>query len=240
MIAAIVQARMGSERLPGKVLKPILDKPIILHVLDRLKRSEKIDTVILATSVDESNDELVEEVEAAGYTVYRGSEDDVLGRYLEASELCHADTVVRVTGDCPLIDPVIVDDVISRHQSLECDYTRLDVPETFVRGFDVEVVSRKALEVVAERAIDQKYREHVTYYIYTHQDQFSIEVVKGDEHFNKPYRLCIDNWDDYDLVTNVFLYFNDPYCRAHDIIQFLDTNPHVAAMNADTQQKEVK
>lgn len=239
MITCIVQARMGSERLPGKVLKQILEKPMILHVLDRLKKSETINAIVLATSTDSINDPLVECAQRAGYKVFRGSEDNVLERFIDTAEKFGGDTIVRITGDCPLIDPTIVDQVITRFINSDLDYLRLDVPETVIRGFDVEVFTKQAMLKTASMADDPKYLEHVTYYIYTHQDQFKTGVYCGTEWLNKDYRLCVDNHDDLELVTRIFDHFNDPFICAEKVVQYLDDNPELAKLNNDTRQKTV-
>ncbi len=239
MNIAFVQARVGSERLEAKVLKPLLGKPMILHVLDRLSRSSQIDKVILATSDLPENDPLVELVSEAGYTVFRGSEDNVLDRYYQATEMFDADTIIRVTGDCPLIDPGIVDKVMYRYFSSCLDYMRLDVPQTFIRGFDIEVLSRSALHKTVVMADEPKYLEHVTYYIYTHPDQFLMDVYSGSEFYNKEYRLCVDTAQDFELVKTIFEHFNDPFVSAQQVIAYLDENPHLADINRETIQKTV-
>ncbi|NMA84916.1 MAG: NTP transferase domain-containing protein, partial [Epulopiscium sp.] len=174
-VLCIVQARMGSERLPGKVLKPILDKPMIMHVLDRLKKSRYIDEIVLATSQQDEEKSLVEAVQKNGYQVFRGEENYVLKRYIDTYRKYGGDVIVRITGDCPLIDPQIVDHVISYYLTYDYDYVRLDVPETFIRGFDVEVFSSKALEKAYEevdKMNNESYKEHVTLYMYTNQAKF--------------------------------------------------------------------
>lgn len=239
MITCIVQARMGSERLPHKVLKPIIGKPMVLHVLDRLSKSTTIDTIVLATSTDRANNPLEECVRNAGYEVYRGSEDNVLQRFVDVTDIFGGDTIVRVTGDCPLIDPTIVDRVIKRFENETLDYLRLDVPETFIRGFDVEVFTREALIKTAEKARNPKYLEHVTYYIYTHQNDFNVGFEKGESLFNKDYRLCVDNQDDFDLVTNVFEHFKDPFISGEKVVKYLDDNPPLAEINRKSEQKNI-
>lgn len=239
MIIAIVQARMGSERLPQKVLKPIIGKPMILHVLDRLHESETIDKIVLATSTDVVNDSLVKCVADAGYEVFRGSEDNVLKRFVDVVQEFGGDTVVRITGDCPLIDSTIVDRVVRRFENETLDYLRLDVPQTFIRGFDVEVFSRDALMKTYATAVDMKYLEHVTYYIYTHQDEFIVDVEQGNSLYNKDYRLCVDNQKDLDLVVKIFEHFNDPFVSTKKVVEYLDKNPNVAYINGDSKQKEV-
>lgn len=234
-ILAIVQARMGSKRLPGKVIKPIINKPLILHVLDRLSKSGYVNNIVLATSTLDSEAPLVKIAKEAGYEVFRGEEENVLKRYFDAGRKYNGDVIVRVTGDCPLIDPYIVDNVISYYLMYDYDYVRLDVPNTFIRGFDVEVFSKDALEIVYKevskgdrkdnKSKDNKdYKEHVTLYIYKNRDRFKIGYVKGDRLYNKNYRLCVDTKEDFEIVSKVFEYFEDEYVGAKDVVRFLDGN----------------
>ena len=150
-IICIVQARMNSERLPGKVLKPILGIPMTKIVLDRLSRSKYIDRqnnttgLVLATTTNPEDDPLAEMAEAAGYPVFRGDEKNVLKRYCDCVEHFGGDVVLRVTGDCPLVDPTLIDSLLSTYLAYDYDYMRLDVPTTFIRGFDGEVFSREAM-----------------------------------------------------------------------------------------------
>lgn len=238
-ILCIVQARMGSERLPAKVIKPIFNKPMILHTLDRLSKSKYINKLILATSELEKEDLLVKIVKEAKYNVFRGSESNVLDRYKETSDLYNGDIIIRVTGDCPLIDPFIVDNVISHFIMNDYDYVRLDVPDTFIRGFDVEVFSKEALDKVFELAKEDKHKEHVTLYMYENNDKFKIGYVKGEELYNKNYRLCVDTKEDFELVTNIYEHFKDEFITSKEIVKYLNDNPKLAQINLDVIQKDV-
>lgn len=236
MITCIVQARMGSERLSGKVFKEIDGKPMILHVLDRVSKSQKIDQVILATSELERDTPLADVVSAAGYNVFRGSEDNVLSRYVDALDKFGGDTVIRITGDCPLIDPTIVDDLINKFEESGVDYLTNDVPNTVVRGFDAEVFTKKALQKTAELADEPKYLEHVTHYIYTHKDAFKVKIVGGEPWLNRPYRLCVDTAEDFELVSKIYEHFNNHVISAQEVIEFLDNNPELATINTEVKQ----
>lgn len=230
---------MGSSRLKGKVLREIAGYPLILLNLKRLLMSDKIDELILATSDKAEDDPLYETVKAAGYKAFRGDEDNVLKRYRDCVLEYGGDIIVRVTGDCPLIDPDIVDNVISHFQMYDYDYVRLDVPDTFIRGFDVEVFSREALMKTFELASEDRYREHVTAYMYHHPELFRLGKVLGDSLFRKDYRLCVDTIEDFSLVTNIFEYFGDIYVSAGEVVKFLDDNPDIAAINKEVMQKHV-
>lgn len=246
-VICVVQARMGSERLPGKVIKKISNKPMILYTLDRLSKSKYIDKIILATSIKESENPLVEICTTAGYSVFRGEEDNVLKRYKDAlDEHCKESCVViRVTGDCPLIDPIIVDNVVSYYLMNDHDYVRLDVPQSFVRGFDVEVFSSNALNYVYNKVSKniseefELYKEHVTLYMYKHPEEFNIGVVKGSQLYNKNYRLCVDTPEDFELVKNIYKYFNDENVYSRDVIKYLDRNLQVTLINNSIKQKHL-
>ncbi|MDD3223512.1 MAG: glycosyltransferase family protein [Clostridium sp.] len=240
-IICIVQARMGSERLPGKVIKPILNKPMVLYTLERLNRSKYIDKIILATSNRDIEKPLVNIVKNSGFEAFLGDEADVLKRYKEASDKYNGDIIIRVTGDCPLIDWTITDNVISHFLMYNYNYVRLDVPDSFVRGFDVEVFSKSALDKVYEctEDLDDMYREHVTLYMYRHPEQFKIGYVKGDPFYSKDYRLCVDTKEDFRLVSNIYGHFKDEFVPAKEIIKYLDNNKNAAAINSVISQKEV-
>lgn len=245
-ILCIIQARMGSSRLPGKVLKEINGHPMIYYTLKRLKQSRYINEVILATSIKDIDTPLVEYVSNLNIPVFRGSEDNVLERYKLASDKYDGDIIIRVTGDCPLIDPVIVDNVITKYLMCDYDYLRLDVPETFIRGFDVEVFSKKALDKVYSIACSKEniknkdyepFREHVTYYIYNHQNEFKVGYVEGNDFYNKSYRLCVDTEEDFKVVENIYKYFKDEYIGSYSIVRYLDENINLVNINKNITQK---
>jgi len=239
MVTCIVQARMGSSRLKGKVLKEILGQPMIVLNLKRLARSRRIDQLIMATSDKPEDDPLHDAVEAAGYKTFRGDEDNVLKRYIDCARMYGGDIIVRVTGDCPLIDPDIVDDVISYFCMYNYDYVRLDVPDTFIRGFDVEVFLIKALERTFELATEERHKEHVTAFMYHNPNLFSVGKVCGEELFKKDYRLCVDTIKDFTVVSSIFDHFGDIYVTAGAVVQYLDENPDIAVINSEVMQKHV-
>ncbi|MCI1477725.1 MAG: glycosyltransferase family protein [Clostridium beijerinckii] len=216
-VLCIVQARMGSERLPGKVMKEINGKPMISYTLNSLKKSRYIDEIILATSTQEINNPLVDYVTKIGFDVFRSdNEDNVLERYKLVSDKCNGDVIIRVTGDCPLIDPVIVDHVVTKFLMYDYDYVRLDVPNTFQRGFDVEVFSKEALDRVYNKVCSEEninnseyapFREHVTYYIYNHQDEFKVGFIKGERTYfeSRKVNLSVDTEEDFNKVKIVLI-----------------------------------
>ena len=243
-ILCIVQARMGSERLPGKVMRPILGKPMIAYTLERLKKSRYIDEVVLATSVKDTENEMVEYLDSQNYQVFRGSEDYVLERYVDAVKQFGGDIVMRITGDCPLIDPVMVDQIITYYLANDFDYVGVDTMNgNYIRGFDVEIFTREALMKAYEDTKEiegiSPEKEHVTYYIYQHAELFKIDQLKASDYYRKNYRLCVDTPEDFALISNIYEHFQDTYVSAKDVIRYLDENPQIGRMNQDIKQKHV-
>jgi len=241
-ILCIIQARMGSERLPGKVMKEFGGKPMIEHSLRRGAGSDRVDQVVLATSDKESENVMVDYLTKKGFPVFRGDENNVLKRYVDCEEMYRGDIIIRVTGDCPFIDPDIIDNVITYFLINDYDYVRLDVPDTFVRGFDVEIFTKNAMlrvyDITKNIEGDSPYKEHVTYYMYKHPEEFKIGYVKGSELYTKNYRLCVDTPQDFELVTNIYNHFNDEWVGAGEIVKYLDENPDIAKINQDVIQKQ--
>jgi glutamate-1-semialdehyde 2,1-aminomutase len=203
---AIVQARMGSTRFPNKVMRPILGVPMIELLLERLSQVKQVDQIVLATSEDPRNQPLVEHVQRLGYSVYRGSEEDVLKRYYEAAKPYQPKTVIRITGDCPLIDPELVDAILSEFQSSLVDYLGNTAPPTFPDGLDTEVFSFAALEEANCRATRPHEREHVTPYI-RESGQFSVANYSHSQDYSYS-RWTVDEPEDFEVVSQVFQYFH--------------------------------
>lgn len=206
-IGAILQARMSSSRLPGKVLKPLLGRPMLEVELDRLRKSKRLDVLAVATSVDASDDAIESFCRERGLACYRGSLNDVLDRYYQAARAAGLDVVVRVTGDCPLIDPAIVDLVIEQFLERKVDYCANTVPpddSTFPDGTDVEVFSFAALERAWREAKKPSEREHVTFYLWQTPGLFKTSRVDWPEKLTD-YRLTVDYPDDLDFVAAVLV-----------------------------------
>jgi len=205
-VIAIVQARMGSLRLPNKVMLPLSgDMTIIEVLLKRLSKSRQIDEIILATSVDKKNDSLSDHVMGLGYQVYRGSESDVLDRYYKSAKKYHAGVVVRITGDCPLIDHEVVDSVIELYKSDESDYVSNVMPPTYPDGLDVEVFSFKSLEYAWKNSTSDVDREHVTPFI-RNSKLFKSDNLAYKEDFSGE-RWTVDELPDYNVLKSVFSHF---------------------------------
>jgi glutamate-1-semialdehyde 2,1-aminomutase len=203
---AIIQARMSSTRFPNKVMKLINGKPMIELLLSRLARATRIDQIVLATSEDPRNQPLADHVRTLGYEVFLGSENDVLDRYCQAAKAHLPDTVVRVTGDCPLVDPELVDQVIRDYEERRVDYLTNTMPPTYPDGLDVEVFSFHALEEAARQATKAADREHVTPFI-RQSGLFKTGNLSNDEDYSQQ-RWTVDEAADFDVITAVFNHFH--------------------------------
>ena len=229
-IVAIVQARMGSTRLPNKVMKKIGGVPLIELLLARLSRSNEIHQIVVATSKDKKNDPLVEHVKKLGYFCYRGSENNVLQRYLDAAKKVSADVVVRVTGDCPLIDHEVVDQVVSYFRKLEVDYVSNISPPTYPDGLDTEVFTLAALSRASRESTSKHEREHVTPYL-RRPGFFETKNVSNSEDFSS-HRWTVDEHEDFQVISNVFSYFSpDIFFSWRDILDLQKTQPALLTMN---------
>jgi spore coat polysaccharide biosynthesis protein SpsF len=238
-ITAMVQARMGSTRLPGKVLMDLGGETVLARVVRRLGRASRIHEVVVATTDAASDDEIVTECARLKVSCFRGSEHNVLDRYLRAGEQFRSDLIVRVTADCPLIDPEVVDEVvaacITRHVDLSCN----DVPHTFPRGLDVEAFTIEALRRVQDMA-DQPYqREHVTPLVYERPDIFRIYPVKGDRDLSH-LRWTVDTPEDLKLTRAIYAHFeNRDDFGWREALELIDSHPELAEINAHIAQKPV-
>ena len=205
-VAAIVQARIGSTRLPGKVLKSIVGKPMIELLLARLSQSKELDEIIVATSKNPEDDKLQSLVESLGYRCTRGSELNVLNRYYESAKFVGADVVVRVTADCPLIDPEIVDECIKGFKNFNVDYFSNTDPRTYPDGLDISVMKFKSIERANNEAVSEFDKEHVTPYIRTSKS-FTKSSLKYKENLSN-LRWTVDESKDLVVVNNVFKHFS--------------------------------
>jgi len=202
-VVALVQARMASSRLPGKVLAEVAGRPMILHVLDRVSRANTLHEVVLATSDGPTDDQLAQVVTKAGFSVFRGSEDDVLGRFCAAAAEYKADVIIRITGDCPMADPSLIDRVVRRFLAGDVEYVSNVAPPTYPDGLDVEVFSTAALLQAGADATETSEREHVTPYIRAH---FTSRNVTHDRDLSDM-RLTVDEPADLAVTRRVFQHF---------------------------------
>jgi len=236
-VVAIVQARMGSTRLPGKVMKPIGGTPMIQVLLTRLARARRIDQIVVATSSDPHNLDLQKHVQNLGYVCFAGSEQDVLDRYLQAAYFVQADVIVRITGDCPLIDPLIVDEVIERFFAIRADYVSNIDPPTYPDGLDTEVFTRDALERAGRETTDSFDREHVTPYL-RRSEFFCTGVVRHEKDLSG-LRWTVDEAVDFDVVSKIFEHFSpDLYFSWEQVVALQADHPELFADNLSIKRNE--
>ncbi|MBU5436665.1 glycosyltransferase family protein [Tissierella sp. MSJ-40] len=238
---AIIQARMGSTRLPGKVMKKISDKTVLEHVIIRVKQAKEIDEVIVATTVKEDDNLIVEESKRLGVKFYRGSEEDVLSRYYHAAKENNGDIVVRITSDCPLIDPNIVDELIIFYKNNKFDLVTnagSDVTQrTYPRGLDTEVFSFKQLDVAYKEATERYQREHVTPFIYENGN--NVFYYKNDIDYSK-HRWTLDTEEDFELIAKIYdkLYMGKHDFYLNEIIELFKRQPELFNINEHIEQKK--
>ena len=242
-IAAIVQARMGSQRLPGKVMLDICGKPLLWHVITRIKNIKGIDEFILATSTSQQDKVLLEVAASMGVQGFAGSEDDVLERYYRAAEKYSADIIVRITADDPFKDPVVTHNVINTYLANlpGIDYVSNWLEPTFPVGLDVEIFSFEALKIAFENAKEQRDREHVTTYIWQNPQKFRLMNVECPLGNLSNHRWTVDTQEDLDFVNRVYeyLYEEGKIFFMQDILKLLEANPELKNINADVKQKQV-
>lgn len=241
-VVCIIQARMGSTRLPGKVMLDLCGETVLGHVIERVKKVENIDEIVVATTTKEDDSIIVEEALKYGVKVFRGSEEDVLSRYYYAAKENEADVVVRITSDCPLIDPEIVDEMLNKFKSLykknEVDYLSNTLDRTFPRGLDTEVFSFKQLEVAYSKAKEKYQREHVTPFIYENSN--NIFYYKNDIDYSK-YRWTLDTKEDFELISKIYeeLYKEQHDFYLNDIIELFRIKPELFNINSHIEQKKL-
>lgn len=202
-ITAIIQARMGSTRLPGKVMKMLGDRTVLGHVITRVLAIPSVDQVIVATTTNDEDEVICSEAANYGVDYYRGSQEDVLSRYYEAAREGNADVVVRITSDCPLLDPIISNEVIQHFIENGYDYSSSGLSGTFPRGLDTEVFTFRALEKSFQQAKREYEREHVTPYIYGNRDLFRVHEYDSIQNYSQ-YRLTLDTNEDWELISRIF------------------------------------
>ena len=236
MALAILQARMSSTRLPGKVLASVAGAPMILRQMERLRRARRLDRIVVATSTETGDDELAQVLTAAGVPVHRGDLQDVLGRFIGALDAFGpAETVVRLTADCPLADPGVLDATIARFYETDADYaSNVAEPRTFPKGLDIQVMRSQALRAAAAETTDPYDREHVTPFLYRHPDRFKLashaqEVQEGEV------RWTVDRPDDLDFVRAVYdaLYPADPDFTSDAVRAFVRGRPDLLNLGGD-------
>jgi len=242
MVYVIIQARMGSSRLPGKILMDLAGKPSLYHVYHRSLAASKVDQVIIATSAASDDDQVEAFCRLNGIDCFRGSENDVLDRFYQTAVNAGAskgDVVVRITGDCPVIDPEIIDDVICGLEGGEFDYCSNSFERTFPDGLDAEAMTFETLEYVWKKSNWQSEREHVTSYINRNRNEFRISHLKFDEDLSE-LRWTVDYEDDYLLMKKLYeaLYSEDSVFLMEDILNYLKEHPELEDINSSHEVNE--
>jgi len=230
----VLQARSSSTRFPGKVLAPLHGAPMILQQLARLRRSRRLDLVVVATSVDPSDDELARVLDEAGAVVRRGPLDDVVGRFALVADEFAPDQLVRLTADCPLADPAVIDTVIDEHLASGADYTSNTLVPTFPDGLDVECVTMAAFTRLLALELSEREREHVTLGLYSRPEEFALRNVTQTPDRSE-LRWTVDVPADLDFVREVYarLYDGDPGFGQGDILRLLSEHPELTRTEGD-------
>lgn len=227
---------MTSSRLPGKPMMKIGEMPMLGLHIKRLKKSTKIDEVYVAMTTNSQDNIMADYCLQNDIKYFRGSENDVLSRYENCANVSNADVIVRVTGDCPLIDAGLVDNVVENYFSKNCDYSHLDITK-YPRGFDCEVFSRTTLREAYEEATKPSEREHVTSFIYNHPERYILSKYSMEEDYSD-LRFCVDQLEDLKLVEAVNLNFKDEIIDVgwKDIVDFVKSRPEIKRINSSVEQ----
>lgn len=239
---AIIQARMGSTRLPGKIMKNLYGKSVLQHVIERVQQTKNIDSVVIATTALKQDDIVVDEAVKCGVRFFRGSENDVLERYYLAAKENNADIVIRITSDCPLIDPFVTSEIVNFYKEHSYDIVTnagADMTQrTYPRGLDTEVFSAEILEKAFYNAEKPHHREHVTPYIY--ENSTSIYYYKGSSDYSN-YRWTLDTKEDLLLIKTIYsyLYKGQHNFYFQDILHLIHSHPQLLSINAHIEQKKL-
>ena len=234
---ALIQARMTSSRLPRKVLQDIAGCPMLLRVVDRVKQAKTIDIVAVITSTHESDDAIEQCCNENDIEIFRGNLDDVLDRYYQAAKHFQADNIVRITADCPLLDPAISDLVVETFKNGNYDYVSNTIEYTYPDGLDTEVFRYVTLERAWQLANLKSEREHVTAYIYKHPELFRLGTVKHSEDYSA-LRWTVDTQTDLDFVRAVYANFGDNRFGMKEVLKFIKEHPGVSSINAGQLRNE--
>lgn len=249
MVSAIIQARMTSSRLPKKVMLRVKGKPLIYYLVNQIKNSKKLTKIIIATTTNKEDDEIVEYIKSLNIDVFRGSESDVLDRYYKCAQFYNEKIIVRITSDCPLIDPIVIDECIQKFEDGNFDYVSninkkiedkwMYHPSGFPMGYAVEVFNFDALKKSWQNAKKPSEREHVTQYILNNPMTFQIGNVEHSEDYSD-IRLTVDHKIDYDLIKIIMeaLDMHKRVVHLDEIIKFLDDNPELKKINAHIRYDE--
>jgi len=240
-VVATIEARMTSTRLPGKVMMPLAGRPVMAHMIERHRRSAYTDEVVVATTTRPTDDPVVALCEEMQCAYFRGSEEDVFGRMVQAAGKHGADIQVQGMADSPLVDWRMLDRCIELLEENDADCAENETSETFPLGFDVRVFRFSALQASERIHTDPCYREHAGYSIRSKHDEFKVVDWEAEGDMRWPeLRLTLDTKEDYELISAVFdeLYGKNPDFSAKDVVRFLRTRPDIVAINAEIEQKD--
>ena len=239
-ITAIIQARMGSTRLPGKVLMDLGGESVLSRVVQRLGRTKLLQQIVVATSLGPADGAIAAECARLQVPCFRGSEDDVLDRYYQAVRSVPSDAVVRITADCPLIDPEVVDLTVEMFLRTGADYASNSIRRTYPRGLDTEVFTVAALAQNWREARQPHQREHVTPFFYEHPELFQISSISAPGDYSQ-YRLTLDTVDDLELLRAVYASFdNQDTMSWQEVVGLLERHPELADLNSHVVQKSAQ
>ncbi|WP_252246670.1 spore coat protein [Clostridium sp. ZBS4] len=239
MNLVIIQAHMGSTRLPAKVMKKIKDKEVLLHVYERCLKAKKVDKVVIATSTNKENDEIENFCKKHNIECFRGAEDDVLDRYYKCAKVYDPDIIIRVTSDCPLLEPKLIDYWVSNMENDQIEFVE-EEKELYI-GFGLDIFSMQALEKMKKFSTEDKQKEHVIGYYLDNANEFSRKKYPLEEdlkHLYRPYRLTIDTLEDFNLINMLYgkLYKNN-FVDLKEVINFIDDNKDILNLNNNINQK---
>ncbi|MDF3820171.1 glycosyltransferase family protein [Leptospira sp. 96542] len=238
---ATIEARMTSSRLPGKVLLPVLGKPILGYLFDRLKKVTLIDEIVLATTINKADDPIVDYAKSEGISVFRGSEDDVLLRVVDAAKYVGGDIIIEITGDCPIIDPELIDQCIQLYKFNNASYVGNAHVRSYPDGMDVQVFSLADLQKSGEMTNDKLDREHVSLFMRNHPEIFPhLHMVAPTSIFWPELGLTLDEKEDFELLKSIIEYFysiQKPYFGIYDCVSFLKENPQLLEINQKVKRK---
>jgi spore coat polysaccharide biosynthesis protein SpsF len=241
-IVAVIQVRIGSTRLPGKVMKEVVGKPVLELLIERLRHSKLINKIVVATTGLKKDDIIVDLCRKLGIDYFRGSEDDVMGRVLGALKQYGADAGVEIYGDCPLIDPAIVDSIIQYYiMNIEkYDFVSNDIKTTYPPGLETEVYSVSAFADAADRTSDPEIREHSTLYMRQHPELYRLHNIEAQPELHYPdIYIELDTPEDFRVIKTIYesLYSEGKIFSAQEILDFLKQNPHIAEQNRRVERR---
>ncbi|MBF0542971.1 MAG: glycosyltransferase family protein [Candidatus Riflebacteria bacterium] len=240
-INAVIQARMGSTRLPGKAMKDLLGKPMLERVIDRVKMAGFVNDVIVACTVCDEDMAIVDFCKKKGVNFFRGSEEDVLDRYFQTLMKFPCDAIVRITSDCPLIDPEVIDQGIKEFLAGQPDLEYVSnafLVNSFPRGLDIEVIKSETLAKLWEIDTNPLWREHVTLFIEKHPESFKTKNIAHSTDLSKE-RWTVDTTEDFKLVQKIFQHFGETHFSWKNVLEILDQNPNWREINKTIKQKKI-